>query len=202
MQYAIINLLNMFYWISYNIFKLISKLFLPYTIIGKENVPEKGGFILASNHLSYLDPLMVGISCDQKISYMARDSLFRNKFFGGLIRLGHAFPVKRNTADIGALREAIRRLKGGEPVLLFPEGSRQAVKGQGKVESGIGFIAIKAGVPLIPVKITGTDKALPPGAKWFKKHSMTLEFGKPIFSSPQDTYEDVARRIMQQIYSI
>ena len=118
------------------------------------------------------------------------------------MRRGHAFPVKRNTADIGALREAIRRLRRGEPVLLFPEGSRQAVKGQDNVEAGIGFIAIKGGVPVIPVKITGTDKALPPGAKWFKKHPMTLEFGKPIYSSPKDSYEDVARKIMQEIYSI
>ena len=189
----------MFYWICYYIFRFISKVFLPITIFGAENLPKDTAYILASNHLSYMDPIIVGLSQKCKISYMARDNLFRNKVFALILRQGQAFPVKRNTADIGALKEAIKRLKGGSPLLLFPQGSRSAVSGKDSLESGVGFLAVKSGVPIVPVKITGSDKVLPPGAKWVKKHPVTVFLGKPMYFTKEDGYPEIAQKVMSQI---
>src|SRR3989338_6346732 len=103
---------------------LISRLFFRISWQGRENIPKKKGFIIASNHVSYLDPVMVGVACPRKLNYMARHDLFSNHFFSFWLYNVGAFPVRRKTADISALKEAIKRLNDGEGLILFPEGGR------------------------------------------------------------------------------
>ena len=115
----------MVYWTAYYIALFCSKIFFPIKTTGREHLPRQGGYILASNHVSNLDPVILRLSTKQKLHFLAKESLFKNKIFGALIACLGAFPIRRDSADIGALKEAIRRLKKGHPLLVFPEGTRK-----------------------------------------------------------------------------
>lgn len=170
------------------------------SVEGVENIPEKGGLILASNHASYLDPLALGAACPRKISYMAKEELFRIPLFGWMIRSVGAFPVKRHAADISALKEALRRLKNGEVIALFPEGARRNQEDTaGEPEAGVGFLAQKSGVPVIPALIKGTEKALPKGARFIRPTPVRVRFGRSIIAEKGMPYQECARLIMEGI---
>jgi 1-acyl-sn-glycerol-3-phosphate acyltransferase len=192
----------MIYWVSYYIIKAIGQIISPRTIIGKENILREGGIILASNHKSNLDPLLIGLCFNRRIAYMAKESLFRNRFVRFFLTQVQAFPIRRGEADIRALREAIRRLKRGFPLVVFPEGTRQGSGKEGKVESGIGFLAVKSGVPVIPVNIQGSDKVLPPKSKMPKRERVTVSFGKPMTFSAEQSYPEIVTSIMKEIEAL
>jgi 1-acyl-sn-glycerol-3-phosphate acyltransferase len=167
---------------------------------GKENIPEKGGFLIASNHTSYLDPVVVGVACPRPLNYMARHDLFANSLFSFILKHSRAFPVKRKSADLGALKEAMRRLKNGEGLLVFPEGARQTDVEGSQGEAGVGFLAAKAGVPVIPAFVSGTDRALPRNAKFIKiATDIRVCFGKQINIEGRMPYQDITKRIMDNI---
>jgi len=115
----------MFYWFSFYIVKMLGAIFSPRTVIGKENIPQEDVFIVASNHASNLDPFLIGLCLQRRTSYMAKDILFRNKILKCMLQSVEAFPVRRGSADVWALRETLRRLKRGMPVVMFPEGTRK-----------------------------------------------------------------------------
>jgi 1-acyl-sn-glycerol-3-phosphate acyltransferase len=167
---------------------------------GKENIPQKGGFLIASNHASYLDPVMVGVACPRLLNYMARHDLFNNAAFAWILKYSRAFPVKRKSADLGAIKEAIRRLKNGEGLLVFPEGGRQASVYVSEPEAGVGFLAAKSGVPVIPAFVSGTDRAWPRHARFIKPATkISVHFGKQIHIEGRMPYQDIARKIMENI---
>jgi 1-acyl-sn-glycerol-3-phosphate acyltransferase len=168
-------------------------------VTGKENIPKTGGFIIASNHVSYLDPVAVGVACPRRVSYMARHSLFKYRISAWYLRCLGVFPVKRGSADSSALKEGVRRVRGGKGLLLFPEGTRQPGGKLGVGEPGAGFLAVQSGAPVIPVFVSGTEKALPRGAKFFKPTVVTVRFGKQIFIERRMPYEAVASEIMENI---
>ena len=113
-----------------------------------------------------------------------------------------AFPVKRDSADTGAIKEALKRLKEGCALILFPEGTRKAGLEGKKLHPGIGLIALKGTAPVIPAYIDGSDKVLPPGAKFFKHHPVKIYFGKPLYFSQAESYPEIAQRIMTEINSL
>jgi len=166
---------------------------------GRENIPKKGGFILASNHVSYLDPVMLGASCPRRLNFMARSELFKHRFFGPFITGLGAFPVKRDSADIGALKEALRRVKKGGCLVVFPEATRKTTTLDLDPKAGVGFIASKAHAPIIPVYIKGAEKVLPKGAKRIKMSPISVTYGKEIHIERGMPYQDVADHIMVQI---
>ncbi len=187
----------MIYWIGYYLVKILSFIFCPLKIYGRENVPAQGSLVLASNHQSNLDPLLIAISLRRKIHFMTKDSLFRNKILGFILRKGNAFPVRRDSADIRSLREAIRRVKNGGGLLIFPQGTRQlepVLQGQ----QGIGFLVVKTQVPVIPVWVSDSEKVMPPGSKWLKRHAVSVTFGQPKYYSGQE-YEEIVDRVMKDI---
>lgn len=192
----------MIYWISYYIIKLIGQVFFPRTIIGKEHVPEQGSFILASNHISNLDPILIGLSFNRRVSYMAKDSLFRKPILRFLFHSVEAFPVKRGASDVRALRETLRRLKRGVPVVVFPEGTRQGSGKQEKINPGIGFLAVKSGVPVVPVHIDGSGYVLPPGARIPKRGRVTISFGKPLSFKEGQDYQEIVLSIMEEVKAL
>src|SRR5690349_24126744 len=159
----------MFYWFAYFLLWLSSKVFFPLSVRGAEHVPASGRVIIASNHVSYLDPIILGLAYRKRISYLAKDALFKNKLFGWILRNVEAFPIKRESGDIGALREALKRLSRRSSLVVFPEGTRKGTVGQKEAHQGIGFLAAKSGVPVVPAYIVGSDKVLPVGAKWLKR---------------------------------
>ncbi len=140
---------------------------------GQENVPKEGGAIIAANHISLWDPPFVGAFCPRRVSFMAKKELFENSVFSSIITSLGAFPVNRGAADRNAIKTALTVLSEGKCLGLFPEGTRSKDGKLGEPEAGIGLIAYKANVPIVPVAITGTN-----GKGLFPK--FTIRFGKPI----------------------
>jgi 1-acyl-sn-glycerol-3-phosphate acyltransferase len=189
-------LYRFFRFLLFLIFKSIFRL----EVKGKGHVPRKGGFILASNHVSNLDPKVLGVASPRVLNFMAKEELFSNRLFGWLISSVGSFPVRRNSTDISALREAIQRLKDGRALLLFPQGTRRDTEGTSeKVESGIGFLAGKVNVPVVPAFIKGTEKALPKGAKFIRPAKLSVRFGEQIYIERGLPYQDTAQLIMAKI---
>jgi len=157
---------------------------------GAENVPAEGGFILAGNHVSYLDPALLWCGVPRETHFIAKQELFDMPVVGwGLPRVW-AFPIHRGTADREAIQRATELLKLGEPVGIFPEGTRQAAGASadvGEGHSGVAFIAMRAGVPVVPVGISGTEKALPRGAKIPRFPRVKVRYGPAV--RPEDFTE-------------
>jgi len=152
--------------------------------IGEENVPRDTGAILAGNHVSYLDPALLWCGAPRHVHFMARSALFEQGLLGwGLPRLW-SFPVKRGEPDRAAIGTATDLLKAGELVGIFPEGTRVRHGGAdaelGEGQGGVAFIAMRAGVPVVPVGIAGTDLAMPPGAKLPRFPRVTFRYFDPV----------------------
>ncbi|MBU4346524.1 MAG: 1-acyl-sn-glycerol-3-phosphate acyltransferase [Candidatus Omnitrophica bacterium] len=178
---------------------LIFKVLFRIRVFGKKYIPKNGGFILASNHLSYLDPIVLGIVCSRRLNYMARHDLFYNPFFSWLLTRINVFPVRRSSPDLSALKEAIKRLKNGQPLVLFPTGTRELKGLSLEPQAGIGFLAAKVDVPVIPVLIKGTQEALPKGAKFIRPGKISVYFGEQIPIERRMPYQAIALRIMEGI---
>lgn len=187
----------------YNLGKILSlvllKLFFGFSVSGKGSVPASGGFILATNHASNIDPLVIGAASPQPLHFMAKAELFRNPFFAAILTAVHAFPVRRGTADIRAVREAIRRVRSGGGLLIFPEGGRSSDGNIGRGHEGIGFLAEKLNVPVVPAYIEGTARVLPKGSSRLAPGRVTVRFGKKIFLERRMPYQAVADKIMDEI---
>ncbi len=192
MVYSILRLFSFF------IFKVIFRL----KVAGKENIPKSGGFILASNHISYLDPIALGVACPRKLNYMARQDLFFNRCFSWLLFSINVFPIKRNSADLAALKEAMQRVKNDEALVMFPEGSRRFEGSSTEPQPGIGFLAAKLKVPVVPAFVKGTEIALPKGANFIKPTKISVRFGKQIQIERGLPYQDIAQLIMENIRDI
>lgn len=189
----------MVYRISEFIFFLLYKVLLNLKSVGWENVPRKGGVIIASNHVSNIDPPAVGIASKRRINFIAKEELFDNLFFGWWFKWVGAVPVKKNSADLSALKTAMNLLKQGSAIILFPEGTRSKDGSMGKPQPGVGFLAAKSDVPVIPAFVKGTEKAMPKGAKFLRLHNVTVYFGRPVEIDKNMPYEDIAEKIMDDI---
>lgn len=192
----------MIYYLGYFFFKTLSAIFFPLTVIGREHLPTQTGFVIASNHISNLDPFILGVASRRRLSYVTKDSLFRNKVLRYLLYRVDAFPIKRGGSDFRAMRETLRRLKKGAPVVLFPEGTRQGTAGEKKIHAGIGFIVAKGGAPVIPAYIKDSQKVLAPGTKVLKRHQVTVVFGAPLHFTKDQSYSDIAHEVMYKISSL
>jgi len=155
---------------------------------GAENVPASGGYILAGNHVSYFDPILLWCVIPHRTHFMARSELFDIPVVRWVIIRVWAFPVARGSADRAAITRATEMLSAGEPVGMFPEGTRKAVgesaedaAALGEAHSGVAFIAMRAGVPVVPVGISGTEKVMPRGAKFPRLARVTVSIGKPVY---------------------
>jgi 1-acyl-sn-glycerol-3-phosphate acyltransferase len=191
----------MIYYITYFLTKVLSWLYFPYTAHQTRNIPRKGGFILASNHTSNLDPVVLGICSVRRLNFMAKIELFKGLLGFFLTNLG-AFPIKRGAGDFGALREAMRRLKEGRVILIFVEGTRRIGNEPTKAQAGVGFLAMKSGVPIVPVYLQGTNKVMAPGTKFFKRGPVSATFGEPFFVNDAPTHEEASQRILDKIYAL
>ena len=165
----------------YSIFKVICRfvfsIIFRTRVIGAENIPLEGSFILAANHLSNWDPPFLGTFINREVSYMAKEELFKNPIFAAAIRALHVFPVKRGTADKNAIKHAVKLLKDGQCLGIFPEGTRSKTGKLGKAEAGVGLIAAMTKAPVIPAAIIDTNKIF--GEKFFPQ--LGVIYGKPIY---------------------
>lgn len=177
---------------------VLKEIFLPlafdYRVYGKENVPRQGGILMASNHQSFLDPIILGCGLDRPASFMARRTLFTgNRFFGKLISRLHAFPVDREGADIEAMREMLARLKAGKVVTIFPEGTRTSDGSIRELHTGMVMFAMKAEVPILPAVIDGAFEAWPRNKKLFSLKRISVAYGQPVYPSEYEKLESKKR---------
>ncbi len=149
-------------------------------VTGAEHVPRAGGFVLASNHVSYFDPPLLGAACPRRLHFMARATLFQHWLLGAFMRSVGVMPLQRGQSDLPGLRLAIQRLRRGEPVAIFPEGARQPNGRLGQARRGVGLLAMQAQVPIVPVVVRGTFEALPLGARWPRRAKIRVAFGPSI----------------------
>jgi 1-acyl-sn-glycerol-3-phosphate acyltransferase len=133
-------------------------LFFDAKVTGAEHVPRTGPLVVASNHVSYWDPPVLGTWFPRTIHFMAKRDLWNSRLFGSLITAVHAFPVDRESADVGAIRHALRVLKAGEVVGIFPEGRRNP-NGDAQARNGAVLLAATAHCPIVPVALVGTNLA-------------------------------------------
>jgi len=178
-----------------------------FRVVGKEEVPLTEGVILAANHVSYVDPLFIGVAlAERQLHFLAKEELFRFPLFGTLMRGLHAFPVRRGQGDRGAIRQCLRLLAEGEMLLMFPEGTRGDGMALLEAEGGIGFLAARSGCPVVPVYVQGTDHVLPRG-KWFPRlRPVTVYFGRPLRLAAETnrkesrwSYRQLSEQVMREI---
>ncbi len=162
---------------------------------GWEKVPE-GGAILAGNHVSHLDPVLLWCSMRRPAHFVAKIELWDIKPLGWFLDRVWAFPVRRGTADREMITTASNLLSGGELVGMFPEGTRSHDGGDelGEAHGGVAFLALRTGVPVVPVGIAGTDRAFPRGAKYPRLSPVTIRYGEPVHP---DAFEGTRKEKME-----
>lgn len=158
------------------IFRVYNRL----TINGREHLPVEGAFLLAPVHRSYLDTPFAGCVRWKRMRFMGKDTMWKNRQFGWVLSALGSFPVTRGTADREALRRAIQVLEAGDPLVLFPEGERKQGPVVQPLFDGAVYIAIKAGVPIVPVGIGGSERVMPKGSKFIYPRKVHVEIGPPI----------------------
>lgn len=168
------------YAVSKFVLWLFFRLGFDLEVTGAEHVPRTGGFVLASNHVSYLDPPLLGAACPRRLRFMARASLFHHWLLGTFMHSVGVMPLQRGQSDLSGLRLAVGMLRCGEAVAIFPEGGRQFSGKLGTAKGGVGLLAVTAQVPVIPVFVNGTFEVLPPGSRRLKQAKIRVAFGPQI----------------------
>jgi 1-acyl-sn-glycerol-3-phosphate acyltransferase len=173
-------------------------LFWRVTVKGKENVPSTGPFILAPVHRSNVDFAIVAAVTPRRMRYLTKDSIWK----GGLGKVWEslgAIPVARGTPDREAMRQLEATLAAGEPVVMFPEGTRQSGPDVQPLFDGPAYVASRAGVPIVPVGIGGSEKAMPKGSKLLRPVKIRLVVGKPLHPEPRAEGTRVPRRVVTEL---
>jgi len=192
-------------YVSWFYFKAFHRL----EVHGIKNVPQSGSFILASNHSSYFDPPALGCRLPRNLHYFARDSLFFWPL-GLLIRNLNSIPVNRSQLDIATLKRVLKVLKGGDPLLLFPEGTRSADGNLGEGKKGIGLLLAKSQVDVLPARVTGGNKVLGKGMLFPRiGRKLVVEYGTLLKidtldpgKSDTNRYEIIANKVLAEINRI
>jgi 1-acyl-sn-glycerol-3-phosphate acyltransferase len=153
-------------------------------VAGRANVPRTGGGLLLSNHQSHLDPVLMGLACDRRLNYLARETLFRFAPFRWLIQSLDAIPIDREGVGLSGLKETLRRLKQEELVLIFPEGTRSRDGEISPLRPGFCALARRGRAPLVPVGLDGAFVAFPRSALFPRPARIAVVFGEPL--QPED----------------
>lgn len=186
-----------------NFFRLLWKIYLGLRINGADRYPPEGPGLVCANHQSHLDPILVGNGCRRYISFVARESLFRVPLFGWLIRRLGAFPINRQ-AGISGIKNTLQRLKSGELVLIFPEGTRTPDGSIQEFKPGFCTIARRAKVPIIPVAIAGAYEAWPKTGWFPRPKRVAVKVGQPIGIEQIDQLSDdeLTSLVHQQVIAL
>lgn len=176
-----------FYRLVQVFFRVVFTLYNRFSIRWIEPLPTDRNVIVACNHCSNLDPLLVGVAFPRRLRYFAKEELFRPFLLGPIIRLLGAVPVSRvdNASAAGALKGFFRLLEDGSDVLIFPEGSRSPDGTLQPLEGGVGLIAAHSKASILPVFVKGSYAAMPPGAALVRPAKITVTFGKLLTFAPE-----------------
>lgn len=165
--------------------------------VGEENIKKEGAYIICANHRSNWDPPIL-VSSTKRLTYvMAKEELFKNNLIKWFAKKCCVFPVKRGKMDLESMKFALKILKDGQILVIFPEGTRNGLSKNGRAQNGAAFMALRTGVPVIPVGVQGTLKPF---------HKIKLNYGKPLDFSEYKTnkpekelLDKVSKEIMDNI---
>jgi 1-acyl-sn-glycerol-3-phosphate acyltransferase len=177
----------------------LSRLLFPGRVVGAENLPAAGPYILAPVHRSNLDWLLVARLTHRRLRYIVKAEVWKSKAVGRLIEALGAFPVNRSGADREALERCQAVLAGGEPLVMFPEGTRRSGPEVEDLREGVAYLALRAGVPIVPVGIGKSEQAMPRGAKVPRPRRIDLVVGPAITPVLSTESKRVSRRQMTEL---
>lgn len=188
------------YRVLWFVMQSVARTYFRLQVRGTEKVPKSGAFIVAPIHRSNLDTPVVGAISRRRLRYMGKESLWKSRFGAWFLTTAGGFPVERGTADRAALRACMEVLERGEPLVMFPEGTRQSGPEVQPFFDGPAYLACRTQVPIVPVGIGGTERAMPKGRKLPSPVRMTLVVGDPIHPpAPEPGKDRVSRRAVREL---
>ena len=189
------------YWLVQSFVKVILILFWGLKIHNKKNLPKTGAVIVASNHISFIDPLVIGVSIFREATFAAKKELFKNVILGSIITYLNSIPVRRTGFDNEALKYFIKALKKDQVLIMFPEGTRSRIGTMLPFKRGVGYMVAKTGATILPTYLVGTDKLK---KRFFKPGGITIRFGEPIPNladkyDGEEKYELIAKDVQRAV---
>ena len=202
--------MNPYYWVGYNLTKLLARIFFRLRVVHRERMINHGPVILASNHQSFLDPPLVGSVSDRAVYFLARRTLLDGWFLGWILPKLNVIPVdSEGGKDRTALKALIRILRAGQGTLVFPEGQRTPHGNLQPAQPGLGLVIAKTLAPVVPMRIFGAYEAWPIHEKWPRPGRVTVVVGEPIYFTQADVgaggkegYQRLSQRVMDAIAAI
>ena len=179
------------------------------SVTGRENIPQHGAFVLAPVHRSYLDTPIASSCTRRRMRFMGKDSLWKSQPLRWIVTSLGAFPVTRGSADREAILRSIKALQSGEPLVLFPEGERKSGPTVQPLMDGAAYVACKAGVPIIPVGIGGSERVMGKGSKFIYPRKLVVIIGTPIQvpdavdgRMPRSAVKEVSAQLQRELQSL
>lgn len=198
--------MNFSYWFGHRVFRELAHGLFDYRVVGAEKLQFSGPAIIACNHVSFLDPPLVGIAFDEMVYSFARKTLFDHPLAAKILRSWQVLAVDREKPDTASLKNIIRLLRDGNKVIMFPEGTRSYDGVPQSAEAGVGLFIAKSKAPVLPVRLFGTYEAYPRGAKTLRPAKITLVIGdlwqpdlKSYEESGKELYQALADEVMRRI---
>ena len=179
--------------------EVVIRLYFRLEVHGRENIPKRGPFIISPIHRSYLDTPVIGASIWRLLRYMGAEKMWTNKQFGWFLTAMGGFPVQRGAADRDALKAALSVVERGEPLVMFPEGTRQSGPIVSEMFDGPAYVACRTGVSIIPVGLGGTERAMPKGKKIILPVKIVVVIGEPIAPPPKKESGRVSRNGVREM---
>lgn len=193
-----------FYRIVWHSINFVLKHFFGRRVTGWEHVPRQGACIIASNHIALIDPPFLGTAAPREVTFVAKQELFRFFLLRWLITSLNAMPLRRQGGDAGAIKLILKKLSQGWAVVMFPEGTRSRTENFLPVKSGVGLIARRCLVPIVPAYIEGTNRKLSDLLKG--RYKLLTRFGSPItadeivkYPDSKEGHQQISQLVMDRI---
>ncbi len=198
--------IKILYYLGWSVTRLVSTLIFRIRVRGREHIPRTGGFIIATNHASFYDPLLVGSWSRREVYFFAKKELFANRLFGEIIRRTNALPVKRGTVDRDALKASVKVIHNGFGLVFFPEGTRSKTHHFLPAKPGLGLLATMARCPVVPGYVHGSDRLK--DCFWGRTR-LSITFGPAMseeqiaaYSSDRESWETISKEAMKRIAAL
>lgn len=179
--------------------EVLIRVYFRMEVHGRENIPKRGPFIISPIHRSYLDTPLIGAAIWRLLRYMGAEKMWTNRQLGWFLSAMGGFPVQRGAADREALKAALLVVERGEPLVMFPEGTRQSGPVVSEMFDGPAYVSCRTGVPIIPVGLGGTERAMPKGKKFIRPVKMTVVIGAPLVPPPKKESGRVSRNGVREM---
>lgn len=198
-----VNVGALIYWLIWVLAWGLTHLVCRYRVSGREHVPNSGPLLIVSNHLSWYDPLLLGIVVPRRLWFYTKIEMFSWPIVGWLCKMTGQIPVHRGEGDRTALRQALTYLHEGKALVIFPEGTVARQEQMIAAQTGVAMLALRSGATLLPVALSGTRRILRPGRGWFPR--VSVQIGHPFTPTLSEDMthkaglQKITREVMQQI---